>query len=79
MYFMETNRPFEKYTEVQLYVLQAVFSFYKMNMFLLCSLPNMIVASASHYVSGVRVGVVRVRFNKTQKKHVQGIDFACAL
>ena len=78
MYFMETNRPFEKYTEVQLYVLQEVFSFYKMNMFLLCSLPNMIVASASHYVSGVWVGVAR-GFNKTQKKHVQGIDFACVL
>ena len=58
------------------YVFPAVIVFCKMSMFLLSSLSNMIIDSASDRLVG---GLVVREFDKTQEKHVWGSDFACAL
>ena len=79
MCFMETNSLFGKYAKVQLYVFPAVFVFCKMNMFLISSLANLIIDSASRWVGGWWVGgrlvdgsVVR-QFDKTLEKSVFGV------
>ena len=54
-----------------------------MNMFLLSSLSNMIIDSASLWVGGWWVGGSVGKWfadlTKPRKKHVWGSDFACAL
>ena len=56
MCIIETNKLFGQYTEVQLYVFPAVFVFCKMNMFLLSTLPDMIIDSVSRWVVSQWVG-----------------------
>ena len=50
MCFMETNKLFGYYNEVLLFVFPAALVFSKMNMFLLLSLPNMIIDAVRHCV-----------------------------